>query len=159
MLGSSFSVGDHVVALRDLDGLMGKLGYPAVKRGTRGIVRERATGWFSDRYTVEFHRGGTLRVRGSDLRRPWSGARGELQWKRYKETKLGISLGIFVIFGLPMIVGLVPYYLHGGSTAELIAALPTALLDSIAGVIAAVGLPLAIIAGMVFWARARRRHR
>ncbi len=63
MLGSSFAVGDHVVASRDLDGWMGSLGFPAVKKGTRGIVRERPSGWFSDRYRVEFHRGGTVGVR------------------------------------------------------------------------------------------------
>lgn len=158
MFGSSFAVGDHVVASCDLDGWMGKLGYPAVKKGTRGIVRERPTGFFSDRYKVEFHRGGMVMVRGGDLHRAWSGARGEQQWKRYKETKLGISIGMFVVFGLPVIIGLVPYYLHGGSTAELIAAFPRALVEGIAGLVAATGLPLAILGILLLRARSRMRR-
>ena len=71
-------------------------------------------------------------VRGRDLRRAWSGARGEQQWQRYKETKLGISLGMFAVFGLPALIGLVPYYLHGGTTAELVAALHQAGFTAVA---------------------------
>lgn len=77
-------------------------------------------------------------VRGGDLRRAWSGARGDEQWRRYKETKLGISVGMFVV-ALPALLGLLPYYLHGVSTAELVAALPGALLDGIVGSVATLG--------------------
>lgn len=156
--GSSFSIGDHVLASCDLDGWMGALGYPIVTKGTRGIVRERPTGWFSDRYKVEFHRGGTVMVRGADLRRAWSGAHGDDQWKRYKDTKLGLSIGMCVVFGLPVLIGLVPYYLHGGSTAELVAALPGALLEGIVGLVAAIGLPLTILGGLLLWTRSRIRR-
>ena len=158
MFGASYSVGDHVVATGDLDGWMGKLGYPAVKKGTRGIVREVPSGWFSDRYKVEFHRGGAVMVRGRDLRRAWSGARGEQQWKRYKETKLGISLGMFAVFGLPALIGLVPYYLHGGTTAELVAALPGAVLEGAFELVAAIGLPLTVLAVGFLWLRSRTRR-
>lgn len=158
MLGSSFSVGDHVVATNDLDGWLGRLGCPAVKKGTRGIVREVPSGWFNGRYKVEFHRGGTVVVRGNELRRAWSGAHGEQQWKRYKDTKLGISLGLFVVFTLPVLIGLIPYYMHGGTTAELVAALPGAFLDGVVELVAAIGLPLTVLTVVVLWLRGRARR-
>ncbi len=57
-----------------------------------------------------------------------------------------------------MLVALVPYYLHGGTTAELVAALPGALLEGMVGLTAMLGLPLTILAGLALWVRKRMRE-
>jgi hypothetical protein len=158
VLLSSFAEGQHVVAKRDLDGWLGPLGYPAVKRGTRGIVRALPAGLFSDRYEVEFLYGGRVRVSGRHLR-PALYGRGEEAWRRYKAHRVGVRLGMLVLT-LPAIVAIISYYLHGGSTAGLIAAAPAAvgdvLLRLVAGIVGLIGLPMLAVATGVMWLWRRR---
>lgn len=157
MLFGSFSEGQHVVTRRDIEGAFGPLGYPAVKKGTRGIIRS-VPGWFSGRYTVEFATGGTRSVPGRDLR-PALYGHGDEAWRRYKANRAGIKLGLFIVFGLPAAVALLRFYASGGTTAELVAALPQAVLEELLGLMAWIGLPVALaFAGAVWvWRKLARR--
>src|ERR1035438_8325758 len=92
---SSFSEGQHVVLRRDLDGWLGPLGYPAVRRGARGIVRSQPAGFFSDRYEVEFLHGGRVHVSGRHLR-PAMYGHGEEAWRRHKANRARVRLGMFL---------------------------------------------------------------
>lgn len=155
MIFGSFSEGQHVVAGRDIHGALGPLGYPAVKKGTRGIIRA-LPGWLSSRYTVEFASGGTRTVPGRDLR-PALYGHGDEAWRRYKANRVGVRIGLFVMFGLPATIALLRYYMGGGTTAELVAALPQALLAELMSLVAAVGLPmfLLVVCAVWLWRRAR----
>jgi hypothetical protein len=157
---SSFSEGQHVVLRRDLDGGLWPLGYPAVKRGARGIVRSQPAGFFSDRYEIEFLHGGRVRVSGRHLR-PAMYGRGEDAWRRYKANRAGVRLGMLLL-ALPAIIAVARYYLHGGTTAGLIAATPEAVGGTLLGasgkVIGLIGLPLFLLLVGILWLRARRRR-
>ena len=159
LFSASFSEGQHVVLRRDLDGWLGPLGFPAVKRGARGIVRSQPAGLFSGRYEVELVHGGRVRVSGRHLR-PAMYGHGEEAWRRYKANRAGVRFGILLLT-LPAIVAVVRYYLHGGSTAGLLAALPGAVGSTLLAVFGRLagllGTPLLVlvIVGLWLW----RRHR
>jgi hypothetical protein len=158
MLGYGLSEGQHVVVRRDINGWAGPLGYPDVKKGTRAIVRS-GPGWFGSSYTIEIASGRQLSVSGRDLR-PAAFGQGEESWSRYKATRSGIRLGMFVLM-IPALVALARYYMSGGSTAGLVAALPDAIFSTLAdlfgGAISLVGLPIVLIGVALLWLRARGR--
>jgi hypothetical protein len=119
----SYDEGDHVVAREHIYGMLGTLGSPIVKKGTRGIIRRRPAGIFSDRCTVEFLRGGTVTVSGQKLR-PALRGHGEEAFQRHKANRAGIQLGM-AILALPGIIALIGYYLNGGTTAGIDRAAPS----------------------------------
>jgi hypothetical protein len=157
LLLSGFEVGQHVIARRDLASTFGPFGDPAVRKGTRGIVRE-PPGWFSDRYEVEFASGVTRPVSARDLC-PALYGHGEDAWRRYRANRAGVRLGLFLLFGLPGAIAVLRYYLAGGTTQELVAALPMAILEEIVGLGSALGAPvvLALLAGIWLWRKVVRR--
>ncbi len=69
----------------------------------------------------------------------WSNAE-SAGWQNRRQWELGIRLGMFLVFGLPALIGLFRYFvLEGGSTAGLVAALPEVMLETVLEVIAVVG--------------------
>lgn len=152
MLGPGIGPGRHVVVRRDVAGWAGPFSTPLARRGAHGIVRSRA-GWFDGRYTVEFADGRRAQVRGRDLR-PTAFGHGEDSWQRYRANRLGIQIGM-AILSVPAVIGLIRYYLDGGSTAGLVAALPdaaiTGLLQVCGTVVGAIGLPLTIVVAVAVW--------
>lgn len=157
MLGPSYTEGAHVIARRDVPGVLGPLGYPRIHKGTRGIVRSRPASWFSDRYQVEFSPGGQTWISSRYLR-PALYGHGDAAFRAYRANRTGVQLGLFVVVGLPALVAAARYYANGGSTSGLIAALPAAALGAFAQLLALVGLPvlLATIVGIAAWRRLRR---
>jgi hypothetical protein len=146
MLGLGISPGRHVVVRRDVAGWAGPFSAPLARRGARGIVRSRAR-LLGDRYTVEFADGRRAEIRARDLR-PTAFGHGEDSWQRYRANRRGVQIGM-AILSVPAVIGLIRYYLDGGSTAGLVAALPgaaiTGLLQVGSLVVGAIGLPLAIV--------------
>jgi hypothetical protein len=153
MFGTRFVEGQHVVATSDIDGWLGGC---RVKKGTRGIVRACRNGWFSRSYQVEFYAGGTITVRGEQVR-PAVLGHGEEAWRRYRETRQGIALGLFVFFALPTCIAVAQHYLSGGSTADIVVALPEAILSAAVSLVSVLGLPLCVVLGLVIWLRRRTR--
>ena len=135
MFGQSLSVGQHVVLGRDVDAWLGPLGYPAAKRGTRAIVRERPSGFFSDRYVVELTTGRRLSISGRQLKPAVFGGHGDEAWWRYKANRAGVRIGM-ALSALPAVFQIVRFYLAGGTTAELVASLPGAVLGLLGDAIA-----------------------
>jgi hypothetical protein len=153
MFVRSFSLGAHVVAQRDVQGWLGSLGYPVIKKGTRGIVRSLPRGWFNDRYLVEFSSGRRVPVAGRYLR-PALVGHGDDAWRRYKANRTGMRLGLFLL-SLPTLLGVAKYYLEGGSTAGLVAAMPEAILMALGAVVGRtfelVGVPLGVAVLLAVW--------
>jgi hypothetical protein len=156
MLGSGYSKGSHVVAREDLHGWAGSLGYPVVKRGTRGIVRETPRGLFSHRYLVEFSNGHRESVEGRQLKPALLG-HGEAAWSRHQKTRQGIHLGMLIL-ALPAIVGIVRYLATGGSVPGLIAAVPAVIIATAFSIFSMLGLPAMLMIGLVVWLVRRFRH-
>jgi hypothetical protein len=121
-----------------------------VRKGTRGIVRTRPSGWLSDRYEIEFSPGGRVWVSSRYLR-PALYGHGDQAFRRYQANRVGIRLGLFLIFGLPAAVAIIRYYLGGGDTAGLIAALPGALLDQLGQLLGLIALPTACLCLVAIW--------
>jgi hypothetical protein len=155
MFGSTLSDGDHVIAARHLGGLFG----PSVRRGSRGIVRGRSHGFFSTTYNVEFAPGQQVAVSGRNLKRAFFG-HGEASWERHHELRRGFHLGLLIL-AMPAIIGVVRYYLHGGSTAGLIGALPGAIAGTVLSLgsraVGLLGVPLFLIICGLLWLHHRRR--
>lgn len=153
MLGSSLGPGRHVIVRRQVDGWAGPFSAPAGRPGTRGIVRSRRSGLVGDRCLVEFADGRRVEVRARDLR-PILIGRGDESWQRYRANRRGVQIGM-AILSIPAVIGVVRYYLDGGSTAGLLAALPEAatcaLLLVADTVVGAIGLPLTIVAAVAIW--------
>jgi hypothetical protein len=153
MLSAHLGPGRHVVVRREVAGWAGPFSAPAARRGARAIVRSRRTGLLGDRCTVEFADGRRAEVRARDLR-PTVFGHGEESWRRYRVNRLGIRIGM-AILSIAAAIGVVRYYLDGGSTAGLLAALPEAAIGTLLqvgdAVVGAIGLPLAIVAAIVIW--------
>jgi hypothetical protein len=151
-----FSEGQHVVLRRDLRDW---LGARRLRRGTRGIVRSRPAGLFGDRYEVEFPSGEVRQVPGRQLR-PALYGHGEEAWRRYRAHRAGFKLGLLIL-ALPAIAALARYYLHGGSTSGLVAALPAAALAGgarlLEGLVGLIGLPVVLLLAVAWMWMGRRR--
>lgn len=149
---SRASVGDHVVAVRDVSS---PFGAHRVKKGTRGLVVEGPSGIFGPRYKVEFASGGTLLVGSGDLRRATFG-HGQGSFRRYKARRRLFWCGLFLLFGLPVMQTVVS---QGGAdgVAGLALGLPVALLDQVVRLISALGLPLVACLVLVCWLARRLR--
>jgi hypothetical protein len=77
--------------------------------------------------------------------------------RRRRANRAGVKLGLFLVFGLPGAIAVLRYYLAGGTTSELVAALPMAILEEIVGLAGALGAPtlLALLAGIWVWRKVR----
>lgn len=154
LLGSSLLEGQHVVARRDLNGWLGPIGYPRVRKGTRGVVVRRPSGILGSRYVVEFVRGGRMSVSGRDLKPTLLGPSSDL--------RSGVRIGLFVAAVVPTAFAVVGYYVHGGTTSGLIAALPAATLTSIEDLVGAIatvtGIPATLIGLLVIWVLLKRKR-
>jgi len=155
MFGQALSEGDHVIATKHLGGLFG----PSVRRGSRGIVRGRSHGLFSTSYDVEFASGRHASVNGRDLRRAPFG-HGDASWERHRDLRRGFHLGLLIL-AVPAIIGVVRYYLHGGSTAGLVGALPDVVAGTVfslgATAVSLLGIPLVLLICGLLWLHRRRR--
>ena len=66
---------------------------------------------------------------------------------------------MFVLFGLPAAITIGWHYVSGGSTADLVAALPMALVDIVTEVVGLLGVPIALLVVAALWVRSKLRHR
>jgi hypothetical protein len=154
----SLQAGQQVRAVRDVKNWAG---VRVIRRGQGGIVREVHSGFlFGTEYVVEFSDGWLThneRVRHADVRRRVFDS-GDEGWSSRRQWELGIRLGLFVAFGLPALFALIRYFVFdGGTTDDLIAALPDAVLGSVMDAIAILGpLGVALVAGALYL-RSRRR--
>ena len=86
---------------------------------------------------------------------------GEASWERHHDLRRGFHLGLLIL-AIPAIIGVIRYYLHGGSTAGLIAAAPGAvgdvLLRLVAGIVGLIGLPMLVVFTGLIWLWRRRRR-
>jgi hypothetical protein len=157
MLFGRLERGQHVIARRDLRSGLGVLAQPRVRRGTRGIVRGSEHGLLRERYRVEFANGALMTVGSEELRRARFG-HGDAAWHRRQETRNGVHLGLFLLT-IPAIVAVARYYLRGGTTAGLAAALPGALAGALGDLASAVGVVPFALGLLAFLAYARMRRR
>jgi hypothetical protein len=114
----SFIEGQHVVARKELHA--GLFGYP-VRKGTRGVILQRAVGIFSDKYVVSFP-SGRATVSGRHLK-PTFFAPGN-------DVAAGVRLGWWLFLLIPLIPA-IGYLLAGGSVVGLIRAAPGAIIDAV----------------------------
>ncbi len=134
LFAPSFVDGEHVKVRRDVPGW---LGYPAVRKGARGVVVQ-VPGWFSDHYLVSVG-GRRVSISGTHLRQVLVSSTGN-------DIRAGVRLGMFVfLFAIPAI-GVIRYLIGGGSLSGLVAALPGAVIGTIVAVVGRglhlLGLPL-----------------
>jgi hypothetical protein len=144
---NSYAVGQHVIAKKALNG--GWPGTRQIPKGQRGIIRALPSGFFDTRYSVEFV-SGTVYAKDRDIKPAMFGG-GDESWRKYQQTRQGIALGMFLLAAVP----LASWYLSGGGTTELIAAVPGVILEFAGQIIGVLGLPLALVAGLVLWLRSR----
>ncbi len=149
---SRASVGDHVVAVRDVSS---PFGTHRVRQGTRGLVVAGPSGIFGSRYKVEFASGGTLLVGSGDLRRATFG-HGRGSFRRYKARRRLLWCGAFLLFGLPVLQTVAS---QGGADgmAGLALGLPLALLDQVVHLASVLGLPLVACLAFLYWLARRLR--
>ncbi len=163
IVSSAPRAGQQVRARRDLHGGLTLLGGgPTVRQGARGLIVEVEPGGFllGERYVVEFATGltsQTMRVRRDDIRVLALGG-GPESWRRRRELERGVRLGVFLAFGLPTLWALAVYFVHGGTIADLVIAVPGELVALVIEAIATIGFvpTLLLVAGALVVGRWRR---
>jgi len=155
IFGLSYRGGQHVIARREIHGITGRFGPPLVRKGARGIVRSGPFGILSSRYRVDFIGAGLVWVSESELKPALIG-HGEEAFRWHRLARRRIKIGLFVVFGLPVLVELVMFFLGGGSSADLVAALPLLMMKGFSELLRTLGFGATAVALVVFWLIRRR---
>jgi hypothetical protein len=96
-------------------------------------------------------------VRPGDVSRTFS--RGESAWSRRRDWQVGVRIGLFLVFGLPALIALASYFVHGGTLADLLPALleeAVVFVGDVASVLGPLGCAI-VIGALVVRARLRRK--